>query len=235
MTTPTVRQGWCAVPIRSRASSTNRFGGRTPAGVIQLVAGKLVDCDPDGTPSTPTEPQDLAVLAPNNHRVIYELPSSWTRTGSEGNLERDVGAFRDVLALLDPAEPGGNFADVAEVRQRAHVVELGVNAIELLPPADSPFRREWGYGTRSCQDKVAQLLGADRFEVVGALPPASACTRSVGARGIVSAGSFHRSNTAENERPAALTAMHWQFNLVRGRSWVGARMSLASPAHVYEY
>jgi pullulanase len=124
-----------------------RLGDPMPAGVLQMLDGQLVDCDPDGTPSEKTELQSLADLAPNNQIVIYELPSSWTRVGSEGTLERDVGTFRDVLALLDPDESGANFGDVGAVSGRAHLLELGVNAIELLPPADSPFRREWGYGT----------------------------------------------------------------------------------------
>lgn len=124
-----------------------RLGDGRPAAVVKLQQGQLVDCDPDGHAGESVRSQNLASLAPNNQLVIYELPSSWTRTGDEGHVERDVGTFRDVLALLDPDEPGGNFSDVAEVSSRAHLVELGVNAIELLPPADSPFKREWGYGT----------------------------------------------------------------------------------------
>ena len=117
------------------------------AGVFKLENGSLVDCDPDGNVGVKAVSENLAAHAPNNQLVIYEVPSSWTRGGTESGVERDVGTFRDVLALLEPAEPGGNFADVAEVASRAHLRELGVNAVELLPPADSPFRREWGYGT----------------------------------------------------------------------------------------
>jgi pullulanase len=123
-----------------------RLGDRAAA-VIKLNNEQLVDCDPDGQVGVPARSQNLLALAPNNRLVLYELPSSWTRTGDEGHVERDVGTFRDVLALFDPAEPGGNFGDVPEVSSRAHLAELGVNAIELLPPADSPFKREWGYGT----------------------------------------------------------------------------------------
>jgi pullulanase len=145
------RPGAGGGPIRSTDPFARvidyRLGDGRPGGVIKLQEGRLVDCDPDGDVGVPARSQNLLALAPNNRLVVYELPSSWTRTGDAGRVERDVGTFRDVLALLDPAEPGGNFSDVPEVSSRAHLIELGVNAIELLPPADSPFKREWGYGT----------------------------------------------------------------------------------------
>lgn len=124
-----------------------RLGGSMPAGVIKLQAGALVDCDPDGAVGVSALSPNLTLHAPNNQLVIYEVPSSWTRGATETGTERDVGSFRDVLALLSVEESSGNFGDVEEVGGRAHLLELGVNAVELLPPADSPFKREWGYGT----------------------------------------------------------------------------------------
>jgi 1,4-alpha-glucan branching enzyme len=124
-----------------------RLGAEPAAGVFKLENGVLVDCDPDGTVGVRALSPNAAAHAPNHQLVLYEVPSSWTRGATESGVERDVGSFRDVLALLAPEEPGGNFNDVPEVAARAHLLELGVNAIELLPPADSPFRREWGYGT----------------------------------------------------------------------------------------
>lgn len=121
--------------------------GSPPAGVFRLLEGKLVDCDPDGMIGVDANVRDARTLATNDQLVIYELPSSWTRGTTEGDLERDVGSFRDVLALVSPGEPGANFGEMPEVSRRAHLLELGVNAVELLPPADSPFKREWGYGT----------------------------------------------------------------------------------------
>jgi 1,4-alpha-glucan branching enzyme len=118
-----------------------------PAGVVKLENGALVDCDPDGSVGVTALAANPSAHAPNNQLVVYEVPSSWTRGGTEDGVERDVGTFRDVLALLTAEAPGGNFADVPEVAARAHALELGVNALELLPPADSPFKREWGYGT----------------------------------------------------------------------------------------
>ena len=124
-----------------------RLGSGMPAAVVKVVAGELRDCDPDGSVGVAALSTDLSRHAANNQLVIYEVPSSWTRGSTESGVERDVGTFRDVLALLTEAEPGGNFSDVEAVAGRAHLLELGVNAIELLPPADSPFKREWGYGT----------------------------------------------------------------------------------------
>jgi 1,4-alpha-glucan branching enzyme len=91
----------------------------------------------------------LSTLPFNNQLIIYELPTSWSQAGIEPGdaQERDVGSFRDVLALLDGQTAGGNFSSVSEVSNGAHLLELGINALELLPPADSKVRREWGYAT----------------------------------------------------------------------------------------
>lgn len=125
---------------------------RQPASVIRFVDGKLAPTDP-GPPlktfeSEADAPMDL--LPPNNCLVIYELPTAWTRTGDLVNAQQvGVGTFRDVLFMLDEHADGGNFPDVAaSQRGRAHLLELGVNALELLPPADSfQDRSKWGYGT----------------------------------------------------------------------------------------
>jgi pullulanase len=122
--------------------------GTQPASVIKFDTGQLVPCDPDGTPVTPPAPGDLRKLAANNFTIVYELPAAWTRQPRGGGSERGVGTFRDVIAMLDKNAQAPNF-DQLEAAQRghAHIAELGVNAIELLPPADSFFEREWGYGT----------------------------------------------------------------------------------------
>ncbi len=123
--------------------------GSQPASVIKMDAGKLVPCDPGGETASPGGPPALATLTPNNQLVIYELPTSWSRAGIEGSnpAERDVGTFRDVLALLNQAAPGANFSDLPEVNAGEILVQLGINALELLPPADTRARREWGYAT----------------------------------------------------------------------------------------
>ena len=121
--------------------------GDQPASVILFKGGQLVSCDPDGIPVTPPASGNLRKLAPNNFTIIYELPTAWTRR-PRGGSERAVGTFRDIVALLDKNAQAANFDELeAAQASRAHIAELGINAIELLPPADSFYEREWGYGT----------------------------------------------------------------------------------------
>lgn len=118
-----------------------------PASVVKFASGKLIDCDADGTPTVPPSFDDPRKLAPNNFTVIYELPTAWAHR-PRGGAERGVGTFRDIVAMLNPDAPSPNFDELeAAGKGRAHIAELGVNAIELLPPADSYYDREWGYGT----------------------------------------------------------------------------------------
>src|SRR5699024_3919756 len=101
-----------------------------------------------GETGTLTGDGSPAALPPNDRLVIYELPTAWTRIDSTGESERGVGTFRDVTALVDHAAEGANFSDLDVTRAgRSYLGELGVNALELLPPADSFYVREWGYGT----------------------------------------------------------------------------------------
>jgi pullulanase len=124
-----------------------RGDGDQPASVIKFENGNLLPCDPDGTSVTEPAPGDLKKLAQNNFTVIYELPAAWTRQ-PRGSSERGVGTFRDIVAMLDKDEQSPNFDELeAASRGHAHIAELGINAIELLPPADSYYEREWGYGT----------------------------------------------------------------------------------------
>jgi pullulanase len=87
-------------------------------------------------------------LAPNNRLVIYELPTAWGRASGGDEFERAVGTFRDGRALIEPGFEGANFAELTVMRLNPpYLVQLGVTAVELLPPADSIYAREWGYGT----------------------------------------------------------------------------------------
>jgi pullulanase len=116
-----------------------------PASVIKLVGNELVPCDPSGNViQAPEQPQHVSSFASNNQLVIYELPASWS---AADNVGRDIGTFKDVLALLQQDAPGANFSTNAAVSKEAILAELGVNALELLPPIDSKARFEWGYGT----------------------------------------------------------------------------------------
>jgi hypothetical protein len=121
---------------------------RYPASVVLFRHGQLEPCDPggqqidwDGDPSPDT-------LQPNNRLVIYELPTAWSRINAVNNVEIDVGTFRDVIALVERDAAPANFRGVTALEPgHAHIVELGINALELLPPADSFQDREWGYST----------------------------------------------------------------------------------------
>jgi 1,4-alpha-glucan branching enzyme len=126
---------------------------RDPAGVVKFSAGRLVPCDPGGEEVDWSGDRPLHVLPTNNRLVIYELPTAWARiaaTDAAGRHETQigVGTFRDVIALIDRDHAGANFAGCCALEAgRAHLADLGVNALELLPPADSFVDREWGYAT----------------------------------------------------------------------------------------
>jgi len=117
-----------------------------PASVILWIGGELVICDTSGErPNLAADPKQ-ASLPPNNKLVIYEMPTAWSRADGMG---RDVGTFQDILSLVDPATPGANFAELSVTAPdlSSYLDRLGINALELLPPADSAYQRQWGYGT----------------------------------------------------------------------------------------
>ncbi|HTQ54943.1 MAG TPA: hypothetical protein VMI94_10810 [Bryobacteraceae bacterium] len=119
-----------------------------PAAVIRMANGALSAVDPAG--EVAAFPHDPApdTLPPNNRLVIYELPTAWTSVGETGGRERAVGTFKDVLGLVDENAEGANFAGLSVLEKgRSYLSELGVNALELLPAADSFFKRTWGYDT----------------------------------------------------------------------------------------
>ena len=128
--------------------------GENAAGVIRFSNGQLVPTDPETVPvlfDGVAEGRDvpMAMLPPNNRLVIYELPTAWTKVGDLLDGQNvGVGTFRDVQALIEPGSRGGNFAGLRRVREHRHLLELGVNALELLPPADTFVdRSSWGYAT----------------------------------------------------------------------------------------
>ena len=142
----------CTVDWRLRASQPPgpAYTGddRYPASVVTYSGGGLVACDAGGEVGV-LDPPAWDTLPPNNRIVIYELPTAWVRIGSDGVHERGVGTFRDVQALIDRAAAAANFRGLAVTSPgRSYLAdELGVNVLQLLPPADSALVREWGYGT----------------------------------------------------------------------------------------
>jgi pullulanase len=127
-------------------------GRQQPASVIKYRDKKLWPTSIDGQ-----EPQrlrsldkdDLEALPSNNQLVIYELPASWVKAKkNQQGVEFDFGTFADVTALFDKNSCGRNFSQINEVgSKRAILLELGVNAVELLPAADAKPNGEWGYAT----------------------------------------------------------------------------------------
>jgi pullulanase len=121
---------------------------RWPAAVVMWRGGELVTCDPDGGVPDWSQDAPIASLSGNNRTVYYKLPTRWARRSVEGGTEVGVGTFRDVLALVDPNATPVSFRGVSALAAgRAHLRELGVNALELAPIADSWVVREWGYAT----------------------------------------------------------------------------------------
>src|SRR5207253_3939881 len=119
-----------------------------PAAVVKFRNGKLVPCDAAGETFDPAPAVAANKSAANNRMVIYELPTSWARIDPQGDPQIGVGSFRDVMALVDKTAEAANFAgQPALALGRSHFEELGINALELLPPADSFVNREWGYAT----------------------------------------------------------------------------------------
>ena len=114
-----------------------------PPAVIKYRDGKLWPCDIDGIEpiSIPTRS-----LPANNYMVIYELPMLWAKSGEYGE-QVDRGTFTDVLALFDKSTNGLNFASISAIRDEAILADLGINALELMPIADSKSAGEWGYAT----------------------------------------------------------------------------------------
>jgi pullulanase len=129
--------------------STDAISG---ASIIRFVDGQLVPTDPGVVPETfdVAPDADMQMLPTNNQLVIYELPTSWTKTGDLVSATHvGVGTFQDVLALIVKEATSPNFPTVAVLGAgQSYLQTLGANALELLPPADTFVDRDsWGYST----------------------------------------------------------------------------------------
>lgn len=131
-------------PIPSEQGGISSYD---PASVVLYRNGELIPCDPSGETVNWEGDPPSTQLPQNNRLVIYELPTRWTRIDSSGGVEQGNGTFKDVTALLVSEAIAPTFPTVDAVNNRAHLKELGINALELLPPADSDDVLEWGYGT----------------------------------------------------------------------------------------
>jgi 1,4-alpha-glucan branching enzyme len=120
---------------------------RQPAAVVLFAGGTLQPCDPGGEQVDAGPDIPSAKLPPNNQIVIYEMPTAWARAAT-GDSGIGAGSFQDVLSLVVAAEAGANFSELAVTAAgNKYLLDLGINALELLPPADSFFKRDWGYDT----------------------------------------------------------------------------------------
>lgn len=128
----------CVFPLPYNSNPGVPTENEAPAAVVRFSHGKLIPADPVSQPSTfDTKPDSaMADLPPNNRLVIYELPTAWTKSGDLLNATNvGVGTFQDVIALIDKTEAGAHFVGVPTVSQGQHLIDLGINALELLPPA----------------------------------------------------------------------------------------------------
>jgi len=138
-----------ATAVDWRIMPPGSVGASQPAAVIRSGAdGRLLVSDPAGEGPVFAAADDPAALPANNRLVIYELPTAWALSRAANEPERAVATFLDVAALVDERIGGANFADLSLLDQgQAYLADLGINALELLPAADSFYKREWGYDT----------------------------------------------------------------------------------------
>lgn len=138
-------------PFPYNQNPANPTENESPAAVVRFTQGRLELTDPEARPDGFDRVPDrsMSEMPTNASLVIYELPTAWTKTGDVVDAKNvGVGTFRDVIALVEQSEPGAHFRSVKAVSGGKHLLDLGVNALELLPPADTYLdRRSWGYGT----------------------------------------------------------------------------------------
>lgn len=120
---------------------------RQPAAVVLFAGGLLQASDAGGEQPSVADDPPANTLPPNNQIVIYELPTAWART-APGSVGIGTGSFQDVRSLVEKGAAGQNMSGLAVTdAANTYLPDLGINALELLPPADSFFKREWGYDT----------------------------------------------------------------------------------------
>lgn len=139
-----------AKPADPNANSDDYY----PAGTFvwdgkEIVVADVLSPDSNNEPTTlGSEPYPIGKLPENDQLVIYELPTAWMREAKVGSRDAALGSFCDVNALLDKETGGANLPELPILAPgTSYFTELGINAIELLPPADSIYPRQWGYGT----------------------------------------------------------------------------------------
>lgn len=133
-----------------------------PCSVVRYEGGRLIPCDAGGQVACWDGEPLPDSLPTNNQVVIYELPTRWVNQDDRG-VSVEASTFQDVVALLVRSQESPNFTAIPAVNNRAILVELGINALELLPPADSDQKDTWGYGT-SNYFAPSYWLGRSRYQ-----------------------------------------------------------------------
>ena len=126
----------------------------SPAGVFIYLNGQMMPADPDkempdwGNLSTG---QAISQLQPNNKLVIYELPPRWSYFVNY-NTEILSGNFRQVQKMVGWYDNSTHLDKllggiVLPEGGKKYIEYMGINALQLTPPANSKQQFDWGYGT----------------------------------------------------------------------------------------
>ncbi len=125
----------------------------SPSSVLKYDGQRLLPSNADGTVpdwGNLFTAQVLDALKPNNQLVIYELPPRWSFLDSNNQVTVANGNFRQVQKMIDSPDNNtyldsilGNLLS----GNKKYIAYLGVNALELTPPANSVKEFDWGYGT----------------------------------------------------------------------------------------
>ncbi len=137
----------------------------SPGTILKYINGKLEASDPDGNiPNWENffTKDKIQNLKPNNQLVIYEVPPRWSSMNNN-TVCIGGGNFRQVEKMIDFSEDttyldsifkkyntmlyydkNGNKSILSDCK---YIEYLGVNALELTPPANSSQQYNWGYGT----------------------------------------------------------------------------------------
>lgn len=128
---------WRLQPPSSADSGTDN---PPAASVVKYANGLLLPCDPGGETEDWMGDVGPEVLPPNNRLVIYRLPTCWAQS-THKDVTFAVASFRDIAALIEINEVNTDPAAKAPDTARAYLEGLGVNALELPPPADTSGAR----------------------------------------------------------------------------------------------
>ena len=122
---------------------------RDPAAVVLFRNGELIPCDADGDRARPgavaRTGEGATKQSPRDLRAADQLDEHRTCRATRKSASARSGTCGRWWTRRRPA---ANFAGIPALSPgRSHLEELGINALELLPIADSFVEREWGYAT----------------------------------------------------------------------------------------